>query len=107
VLNYHGDILPVFDVRRWAGVEPRPLKPTDQSLLVRTGGMTLVLPVDTVDGVQMPERVTSPRGVGGGGQGVGGMVASDEGTLVVGEPSRMLSEGDLAQLRQALEEAGP
>jgi purine-binding chemotaxis protein CheW len=107
VLNYHGEILPVFDMRRWTGASPRPLQPSDQFLLVRARGSTLVLPVDLVEGVRLPERVAPPGSVAGVLPGVGGMVASSDGTLILSDPERLLTEDDLARLRLALEATSP
>jgi purine-binding chemotaxis protein CheW len=56
VVNYHGEMVPVFDLRRHCGLPPRPWRPSDHLLLATTGGRKLALPIDAVASVfSLPE----------------------------------------------------
>jgi purine-binding chemotaxis protein CheW len=65
VINLHGQILPVLDIRRRFGLPPREYGLTARLLVARTSQRTLAMPVDEVMGVSevATEAITSPDAV--------------------------------------------
>lgn len=51
VINHHGAVVPVLDLRPWLGFPPREARLSDHLLLARTARRILALPVDEVLGV--------------------------------------------------------
>ena len=51
LLDLHGRILPVLNLRRRLGLSDQPLKPSDRLMVVRAGERELAMPVDAVHGV--------------------------------------------------------
>lgn len=48
VVNIHGDIAPVIDMRRKCGRKPRPLRPTDKFIVLSLNERLLALHVDEI-----------------------------------------------------------
>jgi len=74
VINLHGQVVPVLDMRRCFGFPPRDYGLTAHLLVVRTTRRTLALPVDEVLGVRevAAAAVTAPEAVLPGIAQVGG-----------------------------------
>src|ERR1035437_3057097 len=51
VINFHGEIIPVIDIRRLFRLPPREINIEDRFIIARTSKRFVVLVVDTVDGV--------------------------------------------------------
>ncbi len=61
VINVHGQMLPVFDVRRWLNLPTRDVELSDRLIIIRTKTGRAVLLVDTVDGVIKPSLLDIAR----------------------------------------------
>ncbi len=51
VINYHGDIIPVLDLRKLFGLPKREIRLEDQFIIARTSQQLVVLVADSVAGV--------------------------------------------------------
>ncbi len=105
VINVHGRIIPVVDVRRRFGHSAAPYGLTSRLLVARTPRRTLALPVDDVLGVQeMPsEQVTKPEALVPGAGLVAGIAALPDGVLLIHDLDTFLSLDEEQQLTHALE----
>jgi purine-binding chemotaxis protein CheW len=104
VINLHGQILPVLDLRRRFGLPPREYGLAARLLVVRTSRRVLALPVDEVLGVRevATEAVTPPQAVLPGIEHVAGIVALADGLLFIHDLEACLSLEEDRQLTEAL-----
>ena len=51
VINFHGEIIPVIDIRRLFRLPPREINIEDRFIIARTSKRFVVIVVDSVDGV--------------------------------------------------------
>lgn len=106
VVNLHGKVVPVLDIRRRFGLPARDYGLTAHLLLTRTSRRTLAVLVDEVLGVQgvAAEAVTPPDAVLPGIGQVAGIVALEDGLLFIHDLDAFLSLDEERQLTEALEE---
>lgn len=106
VINLHGKIIPVVDVRRRFGLAPRDYGLAAHLLVARTIRRSLALPVDGVLGVRnvATDTVTPPDGVLPGIGHVAGIVALADGLLFIHNLETFLSLDDERRLTDAMEE---
>ncbi len=105
VINVHGGVIPVLDIRRRFGFPPRDYGITAHLLVARTSRRTLAVPVDEVVGVQevAVEAVTAPDAVLPGIGRVTGIVALADGLLFIHDLDTFLSLEEERELAGALE----
>lgn len=106
VINLHGRIIPVLDVRRRFGLPSRDYGLTAHLLVARTIRRSLALPVDEVLGVRSvaTDTVTPPDGILPGIGHVAGIAALVDGLLFIHDLETFLSLDDERRLTDALEE---
>jgi len=109
VINLHGTVIPVLDIRRRFGFPVRDYGPTAHLLVARTRRRTLAVPVDEVFGVSevMAEAVTPPDAILPGISLVEGIVALADGLLFIHDLETFLSLDEENRLDEALEEMRP
>lgn len=105
VINLHGQVLPVVDIRRRFGLAPRDFGLRAHLLVARTSRRTLVVPVDEVLGVSevAAGAVTPPDAVLPGIGHVAGIVALADGLLFIHDLDAFLSLDEERQLTESLE----
>lgn len=105
VINLHGVVVPVLDIRRRFGRRPRPWDVTAHLLVARTKRRILAVPVDEVRGVSevAAARVASPDAVLPGIGHVTGIVPLPDGLLFIHDLDAFLSLDEERELAQALE----
>ena len=92
VLDLHGDLLPVFDVRSRFGLEARETRLSDRFVVVKAGNRRLVVPVDEVVGVFAPEPgEVAPAAQIHSGLGIEGAYRREDGVVLVWDISRFLA----------------
>jgi purine-binding chemotaxis protein CheW len=98
VLNLHGVLVPVVDVRARLGAPPSPPDPSAQLVLARTGGRLVALEVDrVVDVVEVDRsRFEPPSRWGAGAALASGALALPDGAVVVQSLDAWLAGADLA-----------
>ena len=106
VINLHGQIIPVLDIRRRLGFPTRDYGLTAHLLVARTHRRTLALPVDEVWGVQeVPaEAVVPPHAILPHLSHVAGIVMLTDGLLVIQDLEDFLSLEEERRLTEALTE---
>jgi purine-binding chemotaxis protein CheW len=106
VINLHGHIIPVLDVRRRLGFPPRDYGIAAHLLVARTPRRTLAVPVDEVLGVWQvaAEAVVPPDAVLPRVGHVAGIVALADGLVFIHDLDTFLSLDEEERLTQALSE---
>lgn len=108
VIDIHGEVMPVIDLRERFRLPSKPLQPSDHFVIVRQGGRALAVAVDDVlDTAQFdPEALLPAPEVRPGIERIHGLVRLEDGLLVVKDPERFLDVDDWDALT-ASEEDGP
>ncbi|MBI4573669.1 MAG: purine-binding chemotaxis protein CheW [candidate division NC10 bacterium] len=106
VINLHGQVTPVLDIRCRFGLPVREYGIHGHLLVARTSRRTLALPVDEVLGVQTVavEAVTPPDAVLPGIGHVAGIAALPDGLLFIQDLDAFLSLDEQEGLTRALTE---
>lgn len=105
VINVHGAVVPVFDVRARFALPPREYGLDARLLLVRTARRRLALAADQVLGVAeiTTEGSTHADAVVPGSRGLAGIVALPDGLVFIHDLDALLSVDEEHQLTRALE----
>lgn len=104
VINLHGRIVPVVDVRRRLGLPSREYGMAGHLLVARTARRALALPTDEVVGVsEVPaDAVRRPESVVPGIGHVAGIVALPDGVLLIHDLDTFLSLEEEGRLDEVL-----
>lgn len=108
VIDFHGAIIPVIDIRQLFRLPQRDLHIEDQFMIVRTSQRLVVLVVDSVNGVY---DIDSHRATDAGGpfpftKYLSGIVTIDHGIVLITDLDQFLSLEDTRVLDAALAESG-
>ena len=106
VINLHGKVVPVLDMRRCFGFPPSEYGMTAHLLIARTSRRILALPVDEVLGVRevAAAAITAPDAILPGIAQVAGVVTLADGLLFIHDLDTLLSLKEEEQLTAAIEE---
>ena len=106
VINLHGQVIPVLDIRHRLGFPTRDYGLTAHLLVARTHRRTLALPVDEVWGVQevAVEAIVPPHAILPHLGHVAGIVMLTDGLLVIQDLEAFLSLEEERRLAEALTE---
>ncbi|MBI2454644.1 MAG: purine-binding chemotaxis protein CheW [candidate division NC10 bacterium] len=106
VINLHGHVIPVLDIRRRFDLPPRNYGVSAHLLVARTIRRTLAVPVDEVLGVRdvAADAVAPADAVLPGIGHVAGIVALSDGLLFIHDLEAFLSLEEEQRLTQALAE---
>ena len=106
IINLHGQVIPVLDIRHRFHLSPHAYGLTAHLLVARTNRRAVALPVDEVLGVRefAAESVTQPEAVLPGIGHVAGIVALPDGLLFIHDLAMFLSLDEERRLAAALEE---
>jgi purine-binding chemotaxis protein CheW len=105
VIDVHGDVVPVFNLRRRVRLPERAIAPDEQFLLARAASRRVALVVDRVEGIrEFPADQILPRAnIAEGAAGlVSGVVSGAGGVVVIHDLERFLSGEEDEQLGRAL-----
>lgn len=104
VLNVHGTVVPVLDLRARLGLPDRKLSLTDHIVLLRTGARTVAIIADRCDGMveRDADAAVPPEAVLPGIRQVAGIVADRDGVLFVHDIDAFLSLSEARALDAAL-----
>ncbi|MBI2494181.1 MAG: purine-binding chemotaxis protein CheW [Candidatus Rokubacteria bacterium] len=108
VINVHGTIVPVVDVRRRFGLPARDFGVTTRLVIARAGRRTLAVPADEVLGVVevAAESVVPPEALLPGIGHVAGVVALPDGLMFIHDLDAFLSPDEERRLSEALDGSG-
>ena len=104
IINLHGRIVPVFDLRALLGEPVRAVRTDDHLVIAHTRWRTVALLVDAVSGV-VPRRaaqVTTAAEILPGLEAISGVLRLDDGLVLIHDIEHFLSLEDTAALERAL-----
>jgi purine-binding chemotaxis protein CheW len=104
IVDVHGTVVPVLDLRARLRLAPKPLAPSDHLILVRTNGRVVALRADRAEALAeiAPGSIEAvDRAVPGVGL-VAGVARLPDGMLLIHDPTRFLSEAEAMSLEEAL-----
>lgn len=106
VINFHGQVIPVVDIRLRFGLAARDYGLTAHLLLAHSARRSLAVPADEVLGVRevAAEAITSPEAVLPGIGHVAGIATLSDGLLFIHDLDAFLSLDEEQRLTEALEE---
>ena len=105
VIDVHGLVVPVFDLRRRWGLPERAVQLSDQMIIASTATRTVALLADAVDGVVeiADEKVTAAGEIIPGLASVEGVARTGEGMVFIHDLDTILSVDEEASLTQAID----
>ncbi|GFO69807.1 chemotaxis protein CheW [Geomonas limicola] len=106
VFDLHGQAVPLIDLRRRFGLEPRKLRTSDQFVIARAGSLTVALAVDGTESVQevLPEAIEKAQGIVSGTEFIEGVTRNEDGLLLIHDLETLLFPDEARELARALEE---
>lgn len=104
VINLHGQVIPVLDIRRRFGLPPRAYGPEAHLLVVQTPQRTVAFPVDEVVGVEQYsfDQLTPSNHILPGLSQVAGVLTLEDDLLFVHDVDAFLSLDEDQHLQVAL-----
>lgn len=107
VVSVHGELTPVFDLRRRFGLPERDMRPEDHLVLADADGRMALLHVDAVEAVAAVEReaLTDPEQVVHGSTSLSGVARLPDGLVLIHDLARFLTQAESERLDQAISAA--
>ncbi|MCK6552390.1 chemotaxis protein CheW [Myxococcota bacterium] len=103
LLDLHGELVPVLDLRVRLGGEKRPLDPSEHFVVTCVGARLAALRVDRVlDVVHVPEESIDEHGLGG--RSISGAVRVAGDLVLVHDLARLLDDAESAALARTIAE---
>ena len=108
VIDFHGEIIPVLDIRQLFRLPQRDLHPEDQFIIVRTSQRLVVLVVDSVNGVYdlVPHQAMEAGDSLPFTKYLSGIATIDHGIVLITDLDQFLSLDETRVLDAALAESG-
>jgi len=105
VINMHGLVIPVFDIRKRFRLPPRDTQLDDQMIVASTSKRTVALLVDSVnDVIDIPEeKIIAGKKILPGMEYVEGVVKTEDGMILIHDLETFLSLHEGKALDEALE----
>lgn len=105
VIDFHGRLVPVLDVRARFGLSPKAVELSDRLIVARAGARTVALRVDDVD--EVASLISdSPESVAPVLPHVAGLARTPEGIVVIHDLAAFLSAAEGDAVDAALAAAG-
>ena len=105
ILNYHGQVLPVFNIRKRFGLPEREVNPSDHFIIARTSSRNVVLVVDASCGVMniRKRQAVEAAKVLPGIKYVDGFVKLEDGMVFIHDLEHFLSPSEEEALQSAIQ----
>ena len=104
VIDWEGRVLPVLNVRRRFRLPEREIGPADQFLIAQSGGRTVVLAVDEVQGVieRSPTQIVEAAQIMPGLEQIHGVIKLDDGLVLIHDLEKFLLLDEARSLDEAI-----
>jgi purine-binding chemotaxis protein CheW len=106
LLDVQGNILPVFNVRRRFGLPERSIDPADQFVIARTRSRTVVLVVDSAQGVIERDAVDAAT-IAPDAAHIRGVIALEDGLVLIHDLDQFISQEQASALDEAINRTPP
>jgi purine-binding chemotaxis protein CheW len=102
IIDFHGEIVPVMDIRLRLGLPPRPIALSDQIIIARTPHRPIAFAVDKIlDVVEWrDEDVVPAEAVAAGVEFLGGVLRNQAGVILMYDPGAFFLPAEHQQLDQ-------
>jgi len=109
IVDFHGEIIPVADVRCRFGIPSRPVELSDQILFLKTRRRSIAFLVEDVESVEnAPTRLfIDVERVVAGLEHIRGILRLEDGMVLIYDPETFLSLDEERTLEDALREGSP
>jgi len=106
VINMHGQVIPVFNIRKRFHLPQREMRLVDQLIVASTSKRTVALLVDSVsDVIEIPEeKIIAGENILPGLEYVDGVVKTEDGMILIHDLEQFLSLEEEKALHEAMEE---
>jgi purine-binding chemotaxis protein CheW len=106
IINVHGQVIPVVDIRSRFHITPHQLELSDQLLIIKTARRTIAFIVDYVDGVldASKDQCADVESVLPDTEYVRGVVKLEDGMILIHDPDTFLSLEEEYTLDKAIKE---
>ena len=106
IINVHGQVIPVVDIRSRFLMTARQLELSDQLLIIKTVRRTIAFTVDNVDGVIniARDQCADAESVIPGREYVKGVVKLEDGMILIHDPDTFLSLEEECAIDEAIKE---
>jgi purine-binding chemotaxis protein CheW len=106
IINFHGQVIPVVDIRSRFNMPPRPSELSDQLLIIQTGERMIAFIVDFVDGVldAFEDQCTDEGSVLPIMEYVKGVVKLEDGMVLIHDPDTFLALEEGRTLDEVMKE---
>lgn len=105
VINFHGDIIPVIDMRKRFNLPPRELEPGDQFIIAHTAKRQLALITDSVPGIhelKIDQIVDTEQKLPYAGH-ISGVAKTEDNLILITDLEKFLSLDEEKMLDKATE----
>ena len=109
VINMHGQVIPVFNIRERFRLSQRDIQLADQMIVASTSKRTVALLVDSVNGVIeiSEEKIIASESILPGLEYIEGVVKTEDGMVLIHDLELFLSLQEEKALNEAMEELNP
>ncbi len=106
IINYHGDVLPVFSFRKYLSLEEKQPDIQDFLIIVKDERNMAII-AETISGVyHLEDEVISPEQLSPGMKGMSGIYRCEDGLLVISHPKNLVQIEDQERIRALKENLG-
>lgn len=103
IVNYHGEILPVFSLRAFFSLPDREIKSSDFLLIIRNS-FTVAIIAEQIEGVFVPSKeIIRPDSIIPGIDGISGVYRCNDGLIVITSPEEFVKTEDVQNIRKLYE----
>ncbi|MDD3573752.1 chemotaxis protein CheW [Methanospirillum sp.] len=93
IINYHGDVLPVFSFRKFF-LLPDKKPETQDFLIIIKEKRNLAIIAETISGVyHLDEEIVSPENISHGIKGITGIYRCNDGLLIISHLTEFINQG--------------
>lgn len=106
IINYHGDVLPVFSFRKYLSLEEKQPDIQDFLIIVKDERNMAII-AETISGVyHLEDEVISPEQLSPGMKGMSSIYRCEDGLLVISHPKNLVQIEDQERIRALKENLG-
>lgn len=106
IINYHGDVLPVFSFRKYLSLEEKQPDIQDFLIIVKDERNMAII-AETISGVyHLEDEVISPEELSPGMKGMSSIYRCEDGLLVISHPKNLVQIEDQERIRALKENLG-